>query len=589
MLEILSTNGIIQFVTTLAALAIVVMLWKNRSLAEVRYLILIEINVAVWAFTYACEFSTPVLENKIFWSQLSYFGIAFLPVSYFFFTQAFNQKFRFLSTKNYLLLSILPILTVLLVLTNSLHHWVWKDISLPENSDIMFYEHGPWFWIFYGYAFLLIGLGLLNLVRSYFHFSRYYRSQISLLLIASIIPVLGNIAYITNLNPIPGFDWTTACFVVTGLVIAIGVYRHRMFEVIPLATQKLIEVLQDGVIVVNNQGEIEEMNPTSKQIFNFGSENMNRADFKEIFKNYSDLMTAIEHDKENNFEMRLKNKEGIRYYMVKISPIFNRSKQKSGKLIIITDITSIRKSELQLKNRNHQLLKEIERNEKLIEDLDSFAHTVAHDLKNLLGGIYSTSEILVDLQEDGNYEMIREISNLIKDSAFKTIQITEELMKLATAGYDDVEKEPVDMQQIFDQAKGQVANLISEHDAKIEVTTEWQPVMAYGPWLIEVWMNYISNAIKYGGNPPIITAGSTKVGKNKVKFWVRDNGDGITPEDQTLLFNKHTRLAPDKSFGYGLGLSIAKRIIEKMDGSVGVESSGKKGEGAEFFFILPSK
>lgn len=589
MLDILSTNGIIQFVTTIAALLVVSMLWKNRRLVEVRYLILIEINVAVWAFAYACEFSTPVLETKILWSQLSYFGIAFLPVSFFFFTQAYNQKHQFVSAKNYLLFSILSFVTIALVLTNQQHHWVWKKISLPENSNFMFYEHGLWFWIFYGYTFLLITLGLLNLIRAYFRFSRYYRAQISILIIASVIPVIGNLSYITNLSPIPGFDWTTACFVLTGLIIAIGIYQHRMFDIIPLATQKLIKELKDGVIVVNKQWEIEQYNPATISIFNLDETKLKNHSFQEVFNDHKTLISCIEKEQENTVELHLKGKDGTKYYMVKMSPLFDNNKQPSGKLIIITDVTSIRKSEVHLKNRNHQLLKEIERNEKLIEDLDSFAHTVAHDLKNLLGGIYSSSEILVDLQEEGDKETIREIAKLLKKSASQTIKITDELMRLATTSYTDVQKYEIDMQLIFDDAKAQVGNLIKEYGAQIKIETEWVPVVAYGPWIIEVWTNFISNAIKYGGTPPIITVGSHKLDNGKVRFWIKDKGDGILPEKQAELFKKHTRLDPDKAFGYGLGLSIAKRVVEKMNGTIGVKSTGKKGEGAEFFFILPAE
>ena len=589
MIEVLSTNGIIQFVTTLAALLVVAMLWKNKRLVEVRYLILIEVNVAIWAFTYACEFSTKILETKIFWSQLSYLGIAFLPVNYFCFTQAFSQKHKFASLKKYLQLSIIPIITIVLVLTNQWHHWVWTNISLTENSNIMYYEHGSWFWIFYGYAFLLILLGLINLFRAYFHFSRYHWSQISILIIASVIPVIGNLSYITNINPIEGFDWTTACFVLTGLIIAIGIYRHRMFDIIPLATQKLIQELKDGVIVVNKYGEIEELNPAAKEIFKFVPEDLKNRSFNDIFKDYQDLIAGINDKQKNSIEMRLKGEVGVKYYMVKVSSIFNNSEQKSGKLIIISDVSSIRKSELQLRNRNHQLLKEIERNEKLIDDLDSFTHTVAHDLKNLLGGIYSSSEILVDMHNEANLESIREISQLVKDSALKTIRITDELMKLATTGYDDIQKGPVNMQQSFEQAKDQVANFIIESSAVIEIKNEWQPIKAYGPWIIEVWMNYLSNAIKYGGTPPQITVGSNKLENNNVKFWIKDNGDGIAPDLQSTVFDKHTRLQPKKTFGYGLGLSIVKRIIEKMGGTVGVESSGIAGQGSEFYFILPEE
>lgn len=110
--------------------------------------------------------------------------------------------------------------------------------------------------------------------------------------------------------------------------------------------------------------------------------------------------------------------------------------------------------------------------------------------------------------------------------------------------------------------------------------------MGYAPWIEEIWTNYLGNAIKYGGKPPKIKVGFEII-NNCVKFWVKDNGDGLTKEEQPKLFSKYVRLAPKKAEGYGLVLSIVKSIADKLDQSVGVESSGVKGEGSLFYFSLP--
>ncbi|MEA3341114.1 MAG: ATP-binding protein [Chloroflexota bacterium] len=105
----------------------------------------------------------------------------------------------------------------------------------------------------------------------------------------------------------------------------------------------------------------------------------------------------------------------------------------------------------------------------------------------------------------------------------------------------------------------------------------------------EAAANYISNAIKYGGRPgervlPRIELGFDELTK-KVRFWVRDNGPGLTPEEQSRLFTPFTRLDQARAKGHGLGLSIVQRIVEKMDGQTGVESA--PGQGSVFFFTLP--
>ena len=109
--------------------------------------------------------------------------------------------------------------------------------------------------------------------------------------------------------------------------------------------------------------------------------------------------------------------------------------------------------------------------------------------------------------------------------------------------------------------------------------------MGYGPWIEEVWSNYISNAMKYGGQPPQVTLGYDVLTNGWVRFWVKDNGPGIDPVAQKRLFQEFERLDQKRAQGYGLGLSVVRRIMERLGGEVGVESA--VGVGSLFFFTLP--
>lgn len=114
----------------------------------------------------------------------------------------------------------------------------------------------------------------------------------------------------------------------------------------------------------------------------------------------------------------------------------------------------------------------------------------------------------------------------------------------------------------------------------------WYTAVGYAPWIEEVWTNYISNAIKYGGQPPQIEVGSEAL-DGMVKFWVKDNGDGIPLDQIDTLFKPFVRLDNVRATGHGLGLSIVRRIIERLNGTVGVES--EQGVGSVFSFILPTR
>lgn len=579
-------ESLIQFLAAFIALSTIIVLWRYRNADEVRFLIFVQFFAAIWALTYALEFSTQNLEMKMFWSQVSYLGIAFLPLSYFLFTTAFSQKSNIINPRNITVLSVIPFLTVLLVFTNESHHLVWKDVFFNEDESLAIYQHGVWFWIFWTFSIILIFSGLYNLYQSIYKFPSFYKSQVNTLVLATIIPLIGNLMYVTGLNPFPGIDWTPILFVFTGLVVTFGVIKYRMFDLVPFARNKLVDNMEDGVLVVNAEGFIEDCNDAVLQIFNLSQHLVIRKSFKEVFNNYKKFTAGINSEKQHSVEIEIPKKDSKIYYQCLFTPVYNRKNNFSGHSILVHDITSMKKAEIKLKNLNRQLVAEIDKRGKLINDLESFSHAVAHDLKNSLGSISSSTEILKDSIKNNDTDSLNEITNLVKVSADKALHITEELLTLARISHEEIELKPINMQTVFKEALNQLKQQIEHSGAEIKSPDNWPPTMGYAPWIEEIWTNYLTNAIKYGGKPPKIEVGS-EVNDNCVKFWVKDNGDGLSKEEQPKLFNKYVRLAPKKAEGYGLGLSIIKSIADKLEQSVGVESTGIKGEGSLFYFSLP--
>ena len=155
---------------------------------------------------------------------------------------------------------------------------------------------------------------------------------------------------------------------------------------------------------------------------------------------------------------------------------------------------------------------------------------------------------------------------------------------LATTDKSKVEMKILNMGEIFAEAQRQLFDLIKTSEATIIIPEKWPEASGYAPWIEEVWTNYLSNAIKYGGTPPKIEAGATILPNGNIRFWIKDNGDGLSADELKKLFRKFVRLNPQKADGYGLGLTIVKKIIEKLGGTVEVEST--KGEGSVFSFTL---
>ncbi|MBK8984602.1 MAG: ATP-binding protein [Chloroflexi bacterium] len=120
---------------------------------------------------------------------------------------------------------------------------------------------------------------------------------------------------------------------------------------------------------------------------------------------------------------------------------------------------------------------------------------------------------------------------------------------------------------------------------KIEDMDGWPLALGYAPWVEEIWVNYLSNALKYGGQSPTIILSATRQTEGFVRFEVRDNGPGLTAVQQARLFTPFERLDRQNAAGHGLGLSIVHRIVEKLGGQAGVES--ELGQGSLFYFTLP--
>ncbi len=238
--------------------------------------------------------------------------------------------------------------------------------------------------------------------------------------------------------------------------------------------------------------------------------------------------------------------------------------------------------------RRHRLMQEKreaeEAREQLIKELDAFAHTVAHDLKTPLFSVQINVDRLREIKKMSESEASALVDHL--DASFlKMGNIIDELLLLATVRQEEVELEILDMNVIVQNAIHRLDYMIQDYQANIEVADNLPAALGHAGWVEEVWTNYLSNAIKYGGVPPKISIGSTWLAGEYVKFWVKDNGYGLSEDERSQVFVPFKRLDSVKTDGHGLGLSIVQRIVHKLYGETDVESV--IGEGSTFSFTLP--
>jgi two-component system, sensor histidine kinase and response regulator len=218
-------------------------------------------------------------------------------------------------------------------------------------------------------------------------------------------------------------------------------------------------------------------------------------------------------------------------------------------------------------------------------DLEEYVHMVAHDLKEPLVVLAFTSNLITNVPHLTSEEL-NEYLRQMGLTAQEMKRIINNLLLFAEVSQADAPLEPVHMAEVVASVQDRLSHMIREQQAQIVLPQVWPEAIGYGPWLEEVWANYISNALKYGGRPPYVELGVSDVSDDTLRFWVRDNGTGIPPAVCTHLFSSFTPFSRLSDLEHGLGLPIVLRIVEKLGGQVGVES--EIGKGSLFYFTLPA-
>ena len=358
------------------------------------------------------------------------------------------------------------------------------------------------------------------------------------------------------------------------IAFAVGVFQANV------TVRTLLESLAEGVVIVDRKGRILLFNHQAEELFGYTAEaiqgkrltvllpllyeNVHDSHLESFFKNPQPRSMGAGMD----LTARRSNGEE---FPVEVSLSHLETEVGIFGLAYVTDISLRKKWEWDLQARN--------------QELDAFAHMVAHDLKGSLSILTGFGDFLRAEYANMSGAEIKEILDTIVNGGHKMNSIINELLLFAGLRNEQVESKPLDNAEIVHDALLRLRAEMDKNGSRVEVPDELIRALGYGPWLEEVWFNYLSNAIKYGGNPPIIRVGSENQGPF-VRFLVTDNGSGLTTEQQLGLFEPFARRHSGVAQGHGLGLSIVKRIVTKLGGTVGVEST--PGKGSTFYFTLPA-
>ncbi len=347
-----------------------------------------------------------------------------------------------------------------------------------------------------------------------------------------------------------------------------------------IAVRTLMESVAEGLIVIDRQGMVILANNRAEEIFGYSRDEVVGRSLSVFLPDRFVNLHAkyVENFFENprirpmgeRPELIGRRKDGTEF-PVDVSLSFLSTDAGPLGMAFITDITLRKQAETALKQRN--------------EELDAFAHTVAHELNSTLGLLIGYSEFLVESHESLSPQELQEFLAMIARHGRRMSSTIDQLLLFARIRQEDVVVHALDMPQVVSEALDRLCHIIEENQAEILMPDSFPSAAGYAPWVENIWFNYISNALKYGGSPPRVELGADVGDNGYVRFWVKDNGAGLSAEQQAQLFRPWTRLDPLHPKGHGLGLSIVQRIVEKLNGQVGVESEA--GKGSAFYFTLP--
>lgn len=588
--------------SAVAALATLAYAYRYRSSAGEQVSALARLVAALvgWLSLNFLELVAPSPEATLFWAQLTYIFIGGSIVAWIVFALHYAGKKRWLVPSRLVLLCVIPIMTALLGPTNQWHHLIWREYEFVQVEGLLTMRviaYGSWFVIQTAYAYLAVVGGTLLIFWQSLRLFRLFRRQSALILVGALMPLIVNLVYLFQLVPGLRKDYTAVSFALASMAFAIGISRYRLFDLGPIARRTVVDNMADAMITLDVLGRVVDLNPAARRLMR--RLHLQQGDNGWIGKQVAQLpapwpallegsLDAGGQEKEVTFDL-----DGVRHhYDVRISPLADRRGRLAGRILVLRDVTARKRAEEQLRAYAEEL-------EAQNKELDAFAHMVAHDLKNPVSVLVSYAEWIEDKHEQiPEKDLLDALSEMIKSGHRITNMIDDLLLLARLRNLDEFEREPLDMGRITAAAQARLVQERQESQARVVTPDAWPVTLGYAPWIEEVWVNYLSNALKYGARPdqelpPYVelgfdsAAGSSDADNSWIRFWVRDNGPGLTAQEQGKLFTEFTRLAQTRAQGHGLGLAIVRRIVEKLGGEVGVES--EPGQGSTFWFTLPRR
>ncbi len=258
--------GFLMVFSFMITLFVFLLIWKRTENSMGISLPLLILSSGVWSLFYGLELMSYNHQIINLFTSLSYIGIATIPLFWLFFTARYSRMDGWINGYTISLLCIVPIMTIIMVSTNSLHYLYYSSVEFVQYDGITLKKVEPalFWWIHVLYSYMLFFIGFAIVIKLFFSVSKEGRRRIYYIFISSLFPFLVNVLYVFGWRPFGVLDSTPIAFVIMGIAFAIAVFSSKLFDITPFAYDILFTNIPDSIFVLDNNNKIISTNPTAK-------------------------------------------------------------------------------------------------------------------------------------------------------------------------------------------------------------------------------------------------------------------------------------------------------------------------------------
>jgi signal transduction histidine kinase len=532
-----------------------------------------------YSFGYAFELKSGNTASILFWLRFEYIGISFIPSLLIMLALHYTGRTRFLKPGIIAALLLYGFVNLFMQFTN-FKDLYYQNFNLIHSQNLVFsdFGHGAWYWVHQAMLNLMLIIStvlyLIHVIRT----TGINKARASIMLVSCIIPYVIYLIYISGYRPY-NLDLNPFSFTLVGFLFALGVFRFQLLEYLPVTLEHAFNSMADGVIIIDNHGNLVSHNQSATKLYPQLMQRM-KGEPLGILKGLP-LLSELKDGYEK--EIEISQNDNPAYFHIRVVAVKNDRNRPRGLIVIFTNVTERRLKENRLLQKE-KVLKGLNANK------DKFLAIIGHDLRNSFHLMINLSDMLISNIEKDNKEGALKKANIIYDTSVGTYHLLQNLLEWALIQQKgmQVNKTSQNITQLVDEEIQGLKTLYEQKELTLTHITD-KPVIAMADreMIKTTLRNLISNAIKYsysGGNIRI----TESVKPDSVTVSIKDNGTGMTAEEQELLFGQDGILSKKGTAaedGTGLGLRLCHEFIQLHHGEINVTSEPEKG--STFSFSIP--